>query len=85
MKLFKNLGIENYDIVPEWAKPIIQYVLTNEGLSIIKYKFYNLETFIQFLKESSPSFWGQTTRRRKYRLWSKTKKIDDNKAYKVLV
>lgn len=37
IKLFKNLGIENFDIVPEWAKPIIQYVLFNEGLSIIKY------------------------------------------------
>ena len=37
LKLFKVVGVEVFDIVPEWAKPILQFVVQNEGLSIIKY------------------------------------------------
>lgn len=36
MKLLKAMGVEHYDIVPEWAKPILHYVLEHEGLGIIK-------------------------------------------------
>jgi hypothetical protein len=36
MRVLKLLGIESIDTVPEWAKPILQFVVHCEGLSIIK-------------------------------------------------
>ena len=46
IKLLKVLGIDNFDIVPEWAKPILQFVVDHEGLTIIKYSLPYSETSI---------------------------------------
>lgn len=41
LKLLKVLGIDAFDIVPEWAKPILQFIIHEEGLSVIKYNVVN--------------------------------------------
>lgn len=43
--MLKGLGVESIDTVPEWAKPVLQFVVRNEGLSIIKYCTVYLEIF----------------------------------------
>jgi len=53
LKLFKMVGVEVFDIVPEWCKPILQFVVQHEGISIIKYFISYSEIFIQYSKMSS--------------------------------
>lgn len=32
VKQLKEVGVEHFDVIPEWSKPILQYVVKEEGL-----------------------------------------------------
>ena len=36
MKVLHAMGVRKFDIIPEWAKPMIKFVLEMEGISVLK-------------------------------------------------
>lgn len=36
VRIFWSIGIEEYDIIPEWGKETIPYIIENHGKQIVK-------------------------------------------------
>ena len=36
IQIFNSYGIKKFDIVPEWAKDIMCYIIEKQGLDILK-------------------------------------------------
>ena len=36
IKIFNIYGVKKFDIVPEWAKDIITYIIESQGIGILK-------------------------------------------------